>query len=42
VKDITMDTFYVVFAIVLIVGLSIWNLSIRFRIIKLLIKIFRK
>lgn len=37
----TMDTLFIVFVILLIIGLGIWELSIRFRILKLIIKICR-
>ena len=37
----TMDTLLVVLVIILIAGLVIWDLSIRFRIIKLIVKVCR-
>lgn len=38
----TMETLYVVFVIILFLGLGIWELSIRFRMVKLLIKLLRR
>lgn len=37
-----METVYSILAIILVGGLIIWELSLRFRIFKLLFKVFRK
>jgi len=37
-----METFYAVLLVGLFLGLVIWELSLRIRIVKLLIKIFRR
>jgi hypothetical protein len=37
-----METLFVVLAIILVLALGIWDLTIRFRIIKLIVKICRK
>jgi hypothetical protein len=37
-----MQTFWTVVAIILFGGLIIWELSLRFRIFKFLVKVFRK
>jgi len=36
------ETIFTILAIILFGGLIIWELSIRFRILKLLVKFFRK
>lgn len=36
------ETIFTILAIILFGGLIIWELSIRFRILKLLLKVFRK
>lgn len=36
------ETIYTILAIILFGGLIIWELSIRFRIVKFLFKVFRK
>ena len=36
------ETIFTILAIILFGGLIIWELSIRFRILKLLVKVFRK
>ena len=38
----TMETLFLVFVIVLIVGLVIWELTIRIRLVKFLIKLLRR
>jgi len=37
-----METLFVVFVIILVVGLVIWELSIRIRMLKFLIKLLRR
>jgi len=37
-----METLFVVFVIILVVGLVIWELSIRIRIAKFLLKLLRR
>ena len=36
------ETIFTILTIILLGGLIIWELSIRFRILKLLVKVFRK
>ena len=36
------ETIFTILTIILFGGLIIWELSIRFRILKLLVKVFRK
>ena len=36
------ETIYSILAIVLFAGLIIWELSLRFRVLKLVFKVFRK
>jgi len=36
------ETIFTILAIILFGGLIIWELSIRFRILKFLVKVFRK
>jgi len=37
-----METLFLVFVVILIVGLMIWELSIRIRMVKFLIKLLRR
>jgi len=37
-----METLFLVFVVILIVGLMIWELSIRIRLVKFLIKLLRR
>jgi len=37
-----METLFVVFVIILLLGLGIWELSIRLRMVKFLIKLLRR
>lgn len=36
-----METFFVVLVLVLIAGIAIWELSLRVRLVKLVIKFFK-